>query len=177
MSLESPVASPVASRWAMTEPGGRSTYVDEDAGGLDSAGRRLALSEDDHSSLSERVRVLADVGRFLDEFFQLTGAHLRAAAATGRADQVRLRVQRLLVRQSDALAQLRLRLNEVGVELCHWDQLLDDDRQAVATLFHDRLLPVLVPLVTEPRKPLPPAANLSLNLALRVRAADGHRRS
>jgi polyphosphate kinase len=158
----------------MTEPGGRSTYLDEDAGSLDSAGRRLALSEDDHSSLSERVRVLADVGRFLDEFFQLTGTHLRAAAATGSADQVRLRVQRLLVRQSDALALLRVRLKEAGVELCHWDQLPDDDRQAVATLFHDRLLPVLVPLVTEPGKPLPPPANLSMNLSVRVRDADGH---
>src|SRR5437773_2201763 len=79
MSLESPVADRDAPE---------SSYLDEDAGSLDSAGRRLALWEDDHSSLSERVRVLADVGRFLDEFFQLTGAQLRAAGATGRVDGV-----------------------------------------------------------------------------------------
>src|SRR6266576_1700133 len=140
MSLESPVADRDAPE---------SSYLDEDAGSLDSAGRRLALWEDDHSSLSERVRVLADVGRFLDEFFQLTGAQLRAAGATGRVDGVRLRVQRLLVRQSDALEQLRGRLADAGVELCHWAELNDDDRQAAATTFRDRRRPVLVPLVTE----------------------------
>src|SRR6266404_3551977 len=128
MSLESPVASPVTARWAMTQTGGQPSYLDEDAGSLDSAGRRLALSDDDQSSLSERVRVLADVGQFLDEFFQLTGAHLRAASVSGRGEQVRLRVQRLLVRQSDALERLRAGLAEAGVELCHWAELSDDDR-------------------------------------------------
>ena len=160
----------------MTHVEGRSTYLDEDAGSLDSVGRRLELSEDDHWPLSERVRVLADVGRFLDEFFQLTGAQLRATAAVpGRGDAVRLRVQRLLVRQSDAFERLRLRLSDAGLELCRWAQLSDDDRQAVTTVFCDRLRPVLVPLVAEPGKPLPPAANLSLNLAVLVRDAAGHR--
>ena len=112
----------------MTHVEGRSTYLDEDAGSLDSVGRRLELSEDDHWPLSERVRVLADVGRFLDEFFQLTGAQLRATAAVpGRGDAVRLRVQRLLVRQSDAFERLRLRLSDAGLELCRWAQLSDDD--------------------------------------------------
>src|SRR5258708_2250161 len=160
----------------MTQAGGAPSVLDEDAGSLARAGRRLALSDDDQSSLSERVRVLADVGRFLDEFFQLTGAHLRAASVSGRGEQVRLRVQRLLVRQSDALERLRAELAEAGVELCHWAELSDDDRVAVATVFHDRLLPVLVPLLTEPGRPLPPAANLSLNLAVRVPGADGRDR-
>jgi len=155
----------------------RSSYLDEDAGSLDSARRRLELAEDDRSSVSERVQVLADVGRFLDEFFQLTGMHLRAVAGVpGRADAVQWRVRHLLVRQSEALERLRLRLTDAGIELCDWDQLSDDDRKAVAAMFHDRLLPVLVPLVTEPGKPLPPAANLSLNLAVGVRDGDGRRR-
>ena len=172
MSLESPVAARAASRRAMPQVEGRSSYLDEDAGSLDSAGRRLELLEDDHWPLVERVRVLADVGRFLDEFFQLTGAQLRAAPP-GRADGVRLRVQRLLVRQSHALERLRLRLSDAGVALLRWADLSDDDRLAVATAFHDRLRPVLAPLVAEPGKPLPPAANLSLNLAVALRGGDG----
>jgi polyphosphate kinase len=161
----------------MTKPEALSSYLDEDEGSLDSASRRLALSEDDRSSPPERLRVLADVGRFLDEFFQLTGAHLRAAAAVpGRGDGVRLRVEGLVGRQSDILEGLQSPMAEAGVEICRWAQLGDDDRQSVATVFHDRLLPVLVPLVSEPGKPLPPAANLSLNMAVGVRGTDGRRR-
>ena len=161
----------------MTAAEGPSSYLDADAGSLDSAGRRLALAEDDLSSLPERVRVLADIALFLDEFFQLTGAHLRASAAIrGRDNGVRLRVERLLVRQSAVLNGLRRRLTEAGVELCRWTELGDDDREAVTRAFHDRLLPVLVPLVAEPGKPLPPSANLSVNLAVGLRHTDGSRR-
>jgi polyphosphate kinase len=59
----------------MTQVEERSSYLDADAGSLDSVGRRLALAEDERSAVPERVRVLADVGRFVDEFFQLTGSH------------------------------------------------------------------------------------------------------
>jgi polyphosphate kinase len=159
----------------MTGSGGPSSYLDEDAGSLDSAGRRLALSEDDHASPAERLRVLADIGHFLDDFFQLTGAHLRAGSPD-RVATVRLRVQRLLVRQRDALRQMQSRLDEGGAVLCDWAELSDDDRQTLERFFTDRILPVLVPLATEPGKPLPPAANLSLNLAVGVRGRDGRRR-
>src|ERR671914_752989 len=51
--------SPVAVQRAVTLVEGRSSYLDADAGSLDSAGRRLALAEDDHSSVTERDRVQA----------------------------------------------------------------------------------------------------------------------
>ena len=159
----------------MVDPEGGSTYLDEDAGSLDSAARRLALAEDGSGSAADQVRVVADVARFLDEFFQLTGVHLRVAAR-GRADEARLRVQRILVRQSAAFEGLRTRLPETGIELCRWAELEDEDRQQAAALFADRLRPVLVPLVTEPGRPLPPAANLSLNLAVEFRDACGDQR-
>ena len=144
-----------------------SSYLDADAGTLDSAGRRLALAEDDQASVPERVRVLADVGRFVDEFFQLTGSH---------SELVRKRVQRLLVRQSAAVQQLQRQLGPTGVELCDWNQLTDDDRQAVTVVFRERIVPVLVPLLVEAGKPLPPPANLSLSVAVIVGDADGRRR-
>lgn len=151
----------------MTQVEGRSSYLDADAGSLDSAGRRLALAEDDHSSVSERVRVLADVGRFVDEFFQLTGSH---------EESVRARVQGLLVRQSNTVQELQYQLRSTGVELCDWNQLTDDDRHAVTATFRERIVPVLVPLVVEAGKPLPPPANLSLNVAVIVSDAGGRRR-
>jgi polyphosphate kinase len=163
MALESPVAV----RRAMTQLEGRSSYLDEDAGSLDTAGRRLALAEDDHAPVPERIRILADVGRFLDEFFQLTGA-------TG--DSVRDRVEHLLGRQRDMVQQLRHQPGAIDVELCDWGQLDDDDRQAVTAVFRERIVPVIVPLVVEAGKPLPPPANLSLNLAVIVVDAAGQRR-
>jgi polyphosphate kinase len=160
----------------MTPNEGRANYLDEDAGSLDSAARRLALSEDDHAALVERLRVLADVGRFLDEFFQLTGAQLRAAAPSERVDAVRLRVQGLLERQGAVLKGLRPGMADAGVELCDWAELSDDDRQAVSGVFRDRLQSVLVPLVTDPGRPLPPAANLSINVAVGLRDVEGRSR-
>jgi polyphosphate kinase len=151
----------------MTQVEGRSSYLDADAGSIDSAGRRLALAEDDHTSVPERVRVLADVGRFVDEFFQLAGSD---------GEPVRERVQRLLVRQSKAVQRLQHQLRQTGVELCDWSQLNDDDRQAVTTVFRERIVPVLGPLVVEAGKPLPPPANLSLNVAVIVCDSDDGRR-
>ena len=155
----------------------RSSYIDENAGSLDSAGRRLALSEDDHVPVPERLRVLADVGRFLDEFFQLAGAQLLTPLApTGTGEDLRLRVELLLARQADALSRVRPRLTDVGVELWDWAELDDEDRESTARMFADRILPVLAPLVSEPGKRLPAPANLVLHLAVGVRDHDGQRR-
>ena len=151
----------------MTQVEGRTSYLDEDAGSLDSAGRRLALAEDDHAPVPERIRVLADVGRFLDEFFQLTGA---------AGDSVRDRVEDLLGRQHDTVERLRDHPGTTGVELCDWSQLGDEDRQAVTAVFRERIVPVVVPLVVEAGKPLAPPANLSLNVAVIIVDAAGRRR-
>lgn len=144
-----------------------SKYLDADASSLDSASRRLALAEDERSSETERVRVLADVGRFVDEFFQLTGSH---------AAQVRERVERLVIRQRDTVRRLQTQLRPTGVELCDWSGLTDDDRQAVTAAFRERIVPVLVPLVVETGEPLPPPANLSINVAVIISDAGGRRR-
>jgi polyphosphate kinase len=161
----------------MTETEGRPRYLDEDAGSLDSAGRRLALCEDDGAPVAGCIEILADVGRFVDEFFQLTGGRPRpATSGPDRVDGVRARVQALLARQAEALRRLRAPLAAAGVELCDWPELSDDERRAVVGVFRERLQPVLVPLVTEPGRPLPPAANLSLNMAVVLRDAGGRRR-
>ena len=82
----------------MSSVEGPSAYLDADAGSLDSAVRRVALAEDERVPLPARMRILADVGRFVDDFVQLTGA---------RGDEVRKRMLRLLARQSAALSQAR----------------------------------------------------------------------
>lgn len=143
------------------------SYLDEHTGSLESAGRRLALAEDDGAPLAERVRLLADVGRFVDEFFQLTGRHDEA---------LHHRAQALLDRQSAALAGLRPALAGTGLELCDWAALSESDRAAASATFWDRVRPVLSPLMVDADQPLPPASNLSLNVAAMVRDAEGRRR-
>jgi len=162
MAVESPVAVPRAI--TADEP---SNYLDEHAGSIDSAGRRLALAENEQAPVLERMRILADVGLFVDDFFQLTA---------GRGGEVRRRVQYLLARQDAALADVRSRLGEIGLELCDWRSLDDDDRTAATAVFCDRIRPMLSPLVAEPGKPLPPPANLSLNVGVVAVDAAGERR-
>ncbi|HET9769893.1 MAG TPA: RNA degradosome polyphosphate kinase, partial [Acidimicrobiia bacterium] len=149
----------------------RSNYLDEHAGSLDSAGRRLAVSEDDHVPIRERLSVLADVGRFVDEFFRLAGAQLRGGP---QRDEIRPQVQRLIERQAEGLQRLRERLGDVGVELCDWGELGEEDRESASRLFTDRILPVLAPWSSEPA--VVPPANLSLNLAVEVLDQDGGHR-
>ena len=151
----------------VTSAEGPSNYLDADAGSVDSAGRLLTLAEDERAAVPERIRILAAVGLFVDDFFQLTG---------GRGEEVRRRMQRLGDRQEAALQRLRLRLGEIGLELCEWGSLGDDDRSAATGVFCDRIRPVLSPLIGEPGKPLPPPANLSLNVAVLVADAEGRRR-
>ncbi|HYH49090.1 MAG TPA: polyphosphate kinase [Acidimicrobiia bacterium] len=161
MAVESPVAAQRA-----TTCGEEPRYLDEHAGTLGSAGRRLALAEDDAAPLRERLRLLADVGRFVDEFFQLTGHH---------GAGVHERVQRLCQRLSATLADLREPLSEAGLVLCDWSELDDDDRAAASAVFRDRIVPVLSPLIVESEQPLPAPANLSLNVAMLLTDAAGRR--
>lgn len=160
------VESPIAVTRAMTSVEDL-TYLDADAGSLYSAGRSLALAEDDGNPVSERVRILAGVGAFIDDFFQLTG---------GRGPSVRRLVQGLLLRKNAVLQDLRPRLRECGLELCDWRSLGEEDRAAATTMFCDRILPVLSPLVVDPDQPLPPPANLSLNVGVVVVDSEGRRR-
>jgi len=162
MALESPVAVPRA----MTQVEGCTTYLDEDAGSLASAGRRLALAEDDGAPVAERLRVHADVGRFLDEFFQLTGSQGGAARET---------VEGLLARQCSALQCLLPELVGSGIELSQWSDLDDHDRQSVSSVFRERVAPVLVPLVADAGRPLASPANLSLNVAVILGGDDDRR--
>ena len=151
----------------MSSAEGPSTYLDADVGSLDTAGRLLALAEDERTPAPERIRILADAGVFVDDFVQLTG---------GRGDEVRRRMQRLGARQQAAMERVRPRLDEMGLDICNWRSLGDDDRAAATSVFCDRILPVLSPLLLEPGQPLPPPANLSLNVAAVVAGADGRRR-
>jgi polyphosphate kinase len=156
---------------------GLSRYLDEDISWVESGARVLALAEDEAAAPLERVRMLAAAARGLDEMFQLRGAHRRPAISSGgQRRAVRLRVQELMQRQGRALRHLGPVLAAHGLYPCAWEALGTRDRGYLADVFRQRVLPALAPLVTEPGRPLPPPADLSLNLAVRLRDDDGANR-
>jgi polyphosphate kinase len=154
-----------------------SRYLDEDISWVESGARVLALAEDEGAAPLERLRMLAAAARGLDEMFQLRGAHQRPAVSSGgRQKAVRLRVQELIQRQGLALRRLGPVLAAHGLCPCDWEALGTKDRSYLADVFRQRVLPAVAPLVTEPGRPLPPPADLSLNVAVRLRDEDGQNR-
>ncbi|HEY3240561.1 MAG TPA: polyphosphate kinase [Acidimicrobiia bacterium] len=154
-----------------------SRYLDEDISWVESGARVLALAEDEAAAPLERVRMLAAAARGLDEMFQLRGAqHRPALSSGGQQKAVRLRVQELMQRQVRALLRLGPVLAPHGLCPCEWEALGTRDRGYLADVFRQRVLPALAPLVTEPGRPLPPPADLSLNVAVRLRDDEGRTR-
>ena len=60
-------------------------------------------------------------------------------------------------------------LDEVGVRFCDWDELSRRTGSTSASVFDERMFPVLTPLAVDPAHPFPYISNLSLNLAVVVR--------
>ncbi|MGH9003975.1 MAG: RNA degradosome polyphosphate kinase, partial [Acidimicrobiia bacterium] len=168
-------ASIAAQNWLSGESVSR--YLDEDISWVESGARVLALAEDEGAAPLERVRMLAVAARGLDEMFQLRGAHQRPAVSSGGQQKaVRLRVQELMQRQGRALRGLGPVLAPHGLCPCDWEALGTRDRAYLSDVFRQRVLPAVAPLVTEPGRPLPPPADLSLNVAVRLRDEDGQNR-
>jgi polyphosphate kinase len=59
------------------------------------------------------------------------------------------------------------------VRLLHYADLDDAGRQALDAYFSQTVFPVLTPLAFDPGRPFPHISNLSLNLAVVVKDADG----
>jgi polyphosphate kinase len=157
-------------------------YLNRELSWLDFNERVLAVAERADQPLLERVKFLAIFSQNLDEFFQVRVGALRVEALTGLAskEQERLderlaaigaRVRALVERQS-ALFQHSVcpALAEAGIHLVAPDDLDEDDAAYVDQLFGEQVFPVLTPLAVDPAHPFPFISNLSLNLAVVVRA-------
>ncbi len=145
--------------------------------------RVIELAEDPELPLLDRVRFLAIFAGNLDEFFMVRVAGLKRRIAAGVAvraasglrprevlDSIGRESQRLMRRQADIFHdQVHPALLAEGIELLRWDDLTDSERKKLATLFAERVFPVLTPLAVDPAHPFPYISGLSLNLAVVVR--------
>ena len=167
---------------ARDRPAGR--YLNRELSWLDFNERVLAVAVRRSLPVLERAKFLAIFSTNLDEFFQVRVGSLKmrlqaGIAASGRdeettSDKLRAigaRVRELVARRNDVFAtQLVPDLAAAGIHLSNWDDLDADDRRFLDRLFDERLFPILTPLAVDPAHPFPYISNLSLNLAVVVRA-------
>ena len=157
-------------------------FLNRELSWLDFDARVLALSSNPDVPLLERAKFVAIFSQNLDEFFQVRVAGLKDQVAAGlgkltadgrtAAQQLREIHERLegLVRTAEHvfLEQLVPSLAEVGIVFSSYDDLDDDDRSYLDTVFEERIFPVLTPLAVDPGHPFPYISDLSLNLAVVV---------
>ncbi len=96
---------------------------------------------------------------------------LEEESTAGTLHAVAARVAELGARQCSIFAtQVVPELAAAGIRLVGWDELGDDDRAFLTGVFDEQLFPILTPLAVDPAHPFPYVSNLSLNLAVVVRA-------
>jgi polyphosphate kinase len=173
----------VEAAWREPAPARRRRYLNRELSHLDFSERILALAEDRHAPLLERVRFLAILSDNLDEFFQVRVAGLREQVIAGvtttspdgltPAEQLRLireKVESIAARESRVLAaELLPKLAEQGIAITGTDGMSRRDLKYLAAVFREQVLPVLTPLAVDPGHPFPYISHLSLNLAVTLR--------
>jgi polyphosphate kinase len=161
-------------------------FLNRELSWLDFDRRVLALAEDEHIPLLERIKFLAITSRNLDEFFQVRVAGLHAQRETPRPvtspdgrtpeqqlREIRARALELVRAAQDTFSKhLAPALAGAGVRLVAWGQLGPEDRAVLGREFEARIFPVLTPLAVDPAHPFPYVSNLSFNVAVLVRDPD-----
>ena len=159
-----------------------SRYLNRELSQLDFDLRVLAMAQDRHLPLLERVRFLAILGENLDQFFQVRVAGLKEqllvpvaqTSPDGLTTSEQLRAihdgVEVLVNAASRLFEIEVKpaLRDAGISMVTAGDLNERDRTYLAGEFRDRIFPVLTPLAVDPAHPFPYISHLSLNLAVMV---------
>lgn len=154
--------------------------IDREISWLSFNERVLELAEDKEVPLLERLRYLAIFSNNLDEFFmvrvasilgkienQITSTNTAGFTPQQLLSAVTDKARSLAVRQANLFkAEVLPALQAHKIDLIHWNELLEDERNYVTKLFRERIYPVLTPLAVDPSHPFPYISGLSLNLAV-----------
>jgi len=142
---------------------------------------------DRRNPMLERVKFLSIVGSNLDEFFMVRVAGLMQQVEAGIIDTSpdgMSPAEQLAAVRKEALALMHAMrrcweddllpaLDSAGVHVQDYASLSERHRQYAQSTFEELIFPVLTPLAYDPGRPFPHISNLSLNLAVVVRDADG----
>ena len=162
-------------------PEGR--FADRELSWLSFNERVLEQAEDTELPILERAWFLAIFASNLDEFFMVRVAGLKRRIATGMAlvspsglsprqtlDGIIDRAQQLMARHAQVFADdVQPKLADVGIDILHWEDLQEPERDKLRKFFKKQIFPVLTPLAVDPAHPFPYISGLSLNLAVVLR--------
>jgi len=158
----------------------RDRLIDRELSWLAFNERVLELAEDESTPLLERCRFLGIFSSNLDDFVMIRVASVKRKIESGITKsntagytplqlmhELSTRIQHLVQRQSDCFHNSVLpQLQQNGIDLVQWDQLSDDEKIFVTTIFTNKIFPVLTPLAVDPSHPFPYISGLSLNIAV-----------
>jgi polyphosphate kinase len=179
-----PKEAPEAAALAAIDERGPSRFLNRELSWLDFDERVLALADRRDLPVLERAKFFAIFSDNLDEFFQVRVGGLRMQLEAGvssrgpdadstndRLTKINARVRELVVaRNASFSGRLVPDLAAAGIRLSDWDELGAEDQAFLDGVFDDQLFPVLTPLAVDPAHPFPYISNLSLNLAVVIRA-------
>jgi polyphosphate kinase len=157
-----------------------SRYTDRELSWLHFNERVLELAADRDLPLLERARYAAIFASNLDEFYMVRVATLKELIAAGVSirnsagftpsqllSEIVQRSQKSATKHSDLFEfEIKPGLDRLGIHLTTWEELTDDERAHVNSLFERLIFPVLTPLAVDPSRPFPYISGLSLNLAV-----------
>ena len=165
-------------------------YLNRELSWLEFNRRVLDEAHDTRHPLLERVKFLAIFSTNLDEFFMIRVSGLKdqlAAGVTSGSSDGKSPAETLAALRARTLPMLREQrryfyeevqpeLSAAGIDILHYGQLTVEEQDRLRTYFVDEVLPVVTPLAFDPGRPFPHISNLSLNLAVNVRAPAGNQR-
>ena len=170
--------------------GNPSLYINRELSWLRFNERVLEEALDTRHPLLERVKFLSIFSRNLDEFFMIRISGLYWQLQTGSVeappDGLTPKQQLELIRQELAFlltkharcweGDLLPKLQEAGIQLMNYPDLPAITAKHLRDYFTTAILPILTPLAFDAAHPFPHISNLSMNLAIVVRHADGEER-
>jgi polyphosphate kinase len=164
-------------------------YFNRELSWIDFNWRVLHEASHERQPLLERLKFLAISGSNLDEFLMVRVSgllgELEAGVSTrtpdGRTpaqelDEVREALHTMLADQQRVLEELLKLLDQEDVRVAGYDDLSRANRADLKTYFNREIFPVCTPLAIDPAQAFPFISNLSLNLLVVLRDADGLRR-
>jgi polyphosphate kinase len=162
-------------------------FINRELSLLDFQRRVLEEAQDRSNPLLERLMFLSYVGSNVDEFFMVRVAGLKRQVEKGVSDPgpdgmssveqmraIRASVIRLYRSAYECWSkELLPALDEAGIHILKYSDLSDEQRAVGDAYFQGAVFPTLTPLAFDPGRPFPHISNLSVNLAVLLRGAEG----
>ncbi|WP_027093996.1 polyphosphate kinase 1 [Cohnella thermotolerans] len=157
-------------------------YINRDLSWIEFNRRVLEEAEDASTPLLERFQFLSIVSSNLDEFMSVRVAGLKDQLKAGfhKTDftgytphglikRIMKRTKQMVRQQYKTYRELMRALNKEGAVIVSWDDLNEEQAEAMTEYFQDIVYPVLTPMAVDISRPFPLVHSKELYLAVVLR--------